>query len=818
MAHAARPFHLAGLLALTLSLACPLTARAQLGEEEFVTGAASAAWDAWQKGLQAVLARDNAASDAAFGQLLALKPSPLRVAILEQRTSERTNLAGGVLMLEQDKDANALSANAKTVVGLLDAGREQRAEADDGWYFCRIGRFDVANANFNALLNSKPDPVALLEFAERLPDRTEVLLKVSDNPIVGDAANNVLRLLAEGERQIKADPTRIKQNIDRLGGPPRAFENGVARLKDSGEYAIPFLVEYLADASKKELLQPIVKTLPQIGRPALNPLVMSLRIKVDSIRRYLIAGLGQLGYWQAVPYLLAIKEDSSTTAEVRAAVDAALNDLNSRGLQVPTGMSAAEGFYRLARSYYDDQQSLRADPRLDTANIWYWRDNIVQPVAVPTAIFNEVMCMRCCEEALRLSPEMKPALALWLAANFRREAQLAAGAIDATRPDGYPPAAYFAQSAGPEYCLMALARGIDDKEPAVALGAIEALRRTSGTASMMGDAGGRNPLAEALSFPDRMVRIRAGMALASALPQHEFNNSQNLTPVLVEALGMSGGARNALVIDPDTENANGLAAKLRALGFNVAIDGSLPAGLQKVRSDLPGMDLIVLASDVQAPELDAGLKQIRSDFRFASTPTLVITKAGGRDRVQALVRADTRLGEISGGEDAAGLSAAIDRVSKAVGAVAITPESGLSLALESAALMNGMAAANSPPYRGAEAEAALIQALKSGDPALRQTAAAALTYQPTGPAQEAIAAVAMNAAEAEPMRVVMFATLADAAKRHGNHMSEATVKKLIEIAEGDANMVIRTGASQALGALNLPGNPASTIIRNQYNG
>ena len=68
------------------------------------------------------------------------------------------------------------------------------------------------------------------------------------------------------------------------------------------------------------------------------------------------------------------------------------------------------------------------------------------------------------------------------------------------------------------------------------------------------------------------------------------------------------------------------------------------------------------------------------------------------------------------------------------------------------------------------------------------------------------------------MRVTMFTALAEAAKHRGNHLPDDLVQQLITVAESDENMVIRTAASQTLGALNLPGNPASVIIRNQYDG
>lgn len=808
----------AWFLLLAVLLTAVSSARAQLPADGFVTGAAAAAWEKWNTALEALLARDPDTAELMFEELLATEPSPFRIALLAERSIKRNENAGGVLLLEQDAEADALEASGQAVFELLETGREQMNEADDGWYFASIGRFGIANANFAALLNSDPDPVALLEFADRVPKRHRILVQLAGSPIIGESVAGILKLLQLGEEKIKADPTRIKQHIERLAGPPRAFENSVARLKHSGEYAIPFLVQYLRDPEKKTLTQAILRTLPQIGRPGLNPVVIALRMNDQTTLRYLVGALGQIGYWQSVPYLLKLREDAQTLSEVRTGIDVTLSDLAGRGLTIDPNLSAAEAFYRLAKAYYEDQQSLAADPRLDTANVWYWRGGLLQNVEVPTAVFNEIMCMRCCEEALLLNPDLKPALALWLAADFRREAQLPEGELDHTRPDNYPSAAYFAQSAGADYCLMALAWAVDDGDPAVALGAIAALQKTAGPASIVGDQAGRQPLAEALSFPDRMVRIRAALALGNALPVNSFYNDQNLMPVLSEALLLFGGARHALVVDPDAETANTAATALREAGYEVITASGLLAGLEKVRDELPGLDVILIASDIAAPDLPQGVSQLRSEFRFASVPVIVMAKPSQGEVVRDFVRGDHRLGQVPVDPDSETLTQAIAAVSKAVGATAITPEVGSGLALEAALVLGLLGVTNNPLFDVQDVEVALIATLETDDPTLRTTVAQVLGYLGTTPAQQAIAEIALDADQAEEMRVAMFAALADAAKRRGNHLPDDLVQRLIAVAESDENMVIRTAASQTLGALNLPGNPASVIIRNQHGG
>lgn len=803
-------------LALLLCVGCAGSVAAQ-SADDFVSGSVQDQWDKWQGAMTVVLSRDAAAAETAFEELLALRPSAFRIALLAERTVQRTPEAGAVLLFEQDISADSLKESGKQVGELLLTGREQMNQADDAFYFSSIGRFDVAQANFRALLASNPDPVALLEFVERVPRRKELLVTTSDNPVTGESARAVLRLLSEGERRIKGDPHRIKENLDRLGGPPRAYENAVDALRDSGEFAVPFAIEYLKNPQKADLAEAILRALPLIDRPALNPLVMSLRMPDQSVKVYMIRVLAQIGYPQAAPHLKQLVEGKDTPPEIVTAANAALQELAAKGAEV-IGRSAAESFLALAQDYYDNKKELAADTRLETANAWYWRNGILNNQEVPTAIFNEVMAMRCAEEALLANPDLKPALSLWLAANFRREAQLATDEVDLTRPANYPTAVYFAQSAGAEYCLMALARAVDDNDPVVALGAIDAVRNTGGAATVTGGTEGRQPLAEALAFPDRLVRIKAGLALGAAQPVQEFRNYQNLMPVLSEALRLHGGVRTAVVVDSSADAANPILAALRTDGYEAVHDARLFGGLEKVRKDLPGVDVIFIASDVTVPSLADSLRELRNDFRYASTPVVIVAKPGDRDAVRNLVRSDVRLASIAVGDGPETIQAAIARVSKAVGAHAITPELGRTLALDAARVLRGLGQTRNPLFEVAQAEASLLEALGDPDATVRLTVAETLGYIGSSGAQDAIANIALNANEAKELRIAMFAALAEAAKRKGAHLSGELTTRLIETVESETDTALREASSQALGALSLPSNPASQIVRNYYGG
>lgn len=787
-------------------------------DTRFITGGASVAYSQWTTALQAVLARDLETADVAFDQLLALNPTPMRLALFEEQSKRDGQLGGALLLLEQDAEAEALGEAGAKAFALLQTGREQLNQADDGFYFARIGRFDVANANFRALLDEGADPVALLEFTDRDRRRALTLAQLTDHAIIGATAREMLETLHMGEARIKADPTRVKQNIQRLGGPPRGFENALIALEESGEFSVPFLLEALRDPDQKSLHRPILKALPLIDRPALNPLTQALQSDDPALQIAVADALGKIKYWQAVPYLMGAASRDGVSPQAREALVNAVREISPSDAGSISKESAARAFYTLAEQYFDNADALRADPRQRLANVWYWKDNLLLNVEVPTAIFNDVMAMRCCEEAQLLDADLKEAIALWLAANFRREAELPEGAEDNTRPENYPSALYFAQSAGPEYCLMALARAIDKSDAAVALGAIEALRQTGGAASVTAITGGRQPLGEALLFPDRMVRIRAALAIAAAQPTQAFRNQQSLMPVLAEAIMLHGGARNALVIDADNDTANATTAALREVGYTVAQDAGLFNGLEKARKDLPGLDVIFIASDAVTPTPDAALGHVRAEPVFTGVPIVLVVKPGGASMSAGLAATDYRTDVMPQGASAEQIVAVVDAVSKSAGATLISDELGAATALEAAAALQEIG--ESAPQLGsvAQVEAALLAAIKTGSDDIRKASAAALAYVDSAAAQEAVATIAFNAEESLEMRLAMFSALAESAKRNGAKLGEKSVETLIEIAKSESDLTLRIGASQALGAMNLPGNPAGAIIRDQHEG
>jgi len=806
-----------------------LTPAPRLAAEELpedAVGLNERLWSEWKAANRALESDATADAVKQFEALAATEASPLRLALLADRT--------GSLRFEQAVKSGTLGESGNKLMQRIEAGRKQKMLAEDGWHFAAIGRFNYADANFKALVDSAPDPVALLELTRANQNRHAILIKLMSNTEVGASAKAFLDLLNQGEEMLRKDALEISSDVARLGGTPRQVFNATRDLKAAGEYAVPQLLRAMQDPAHSALHPVIMKVLPELGRPALNPLVVALQIPDDVIRRPVIETLARIGYRQALPYLARIAEgaDKTASADLRAAAATALRDIEPR-----TDINAAELYLDLAEAYHADLDSVRADDRSPTANVWYVQDGKLMYIAVPREIFRDVMAMRCCEAALDLQPGQTQAAALWLASNFRREARLGmnveseasdpTAAQDGTRPENYPRSIYFARAAGPAHNHLVAARAVKDRDPAEALGALSALMTTAGASSLLGTGDAQQAVGECLSFPHRLVRIKAALAIARALPNSQFNNSHQVVPVLAEAVALSA-RRTALVIDSDDQLRNKIQAVLRAGGVDAIADRNMFGAMNAARTqNAVHFDLILIGSDTQEPKLDEAVRNLRGDFLTAAAPIVIIAKRGDTSAAQAVAGGhggvSILLAEaIGGGTAETATDALMERYRRAnstLGMIEINEKEALSLAMQAVEALRGAGLANSKIIEYRRAEPALIRAMESErDETLRIAAAETLALIDTAPAQEALAATALNEKNSMEMRLATFAALADAARRNGNLLGEGTVNTLADLAMDGKDLTLRTSCSQVIGALNLPSNRITQIIKAQSKG
>ncbi|MCK4628233.1 MAG: hypothetical protein KAT56_04480, partial [Sedimentisphaerales bacterium] len=523
---------------------------------------------------------------------------------------------------------------------LVDSGRIVSL-TDKNWdemmHYAMIANFDLAKGYGEALLKLDPDPLQLLNLAESdrygPPYRNLVLMQ--KNTPLKNVVNGILKLVEQGRFLRRTEPERIRKEVKMLAGTTRERMLALKRLQDSGEWCVPIMIEALRDPDRRDEYSVIKWAMPQLGQPAVNPLLVVLQWCRDlNVRLIVLDVLGKIGYRQSLAYIQQVAEDEESPLELK---NAALNAFGAVDTQdTAVGKSAAVLFESLAGNLYNHLPSLAVPADQDQANIWFWneRKGLIME-QVPRGVFDELMTMRCCESAINSDAGRANAISLWLSAFFRLETE-GYKQPDYFGPD-HPNAGTYALTAGPEYLHRVLARALDNRNRPVALAAIETLQRNAGQQSLLYELGVRQPLIEAMSYPDREVRFSAALTVGGVMPHKDFEHSDLVVPTLAEALRQKG-QRYALVVVPDQEKRNQLVGRLRDSGefTDVIADEFLSVAVEQARR-APSLDLLVLANDIKHPNLEESLELLNKDHRLAFCPTIILSHLQGMPRLRNLL-------------------------------------------------------------------------------------------------------------------------------------------------------------------------------------
>lgn len=429
-------------------------------------------------------------------------------------------------------------------LGLLGAGvhvfgqEEGSASGDleqnwkDFLHYANIGLIDVAKGYGQAIIEGNPDPLALLELSEENPQAYKVLLRMIEySDELREVSGKILEIIEEGRFLRRTDPKIILQEIDRLSTTIRGRLAAEERLKNAGEYAVPFMIQVLSDPERKDEFAYVGEAMAKIGREAIRPLAVTLQSEDIGLKVQVVRVLGEIGYPQALGYLKMVAEKTDSEP-LRQEAKRAIEKIDPAALKI----SAGELFFALAEQYYDHGDAVAPPQGYDFANVWFWQaqDRGLTREEVDLAIFHELMAMRCCELALQADPNIGKAIALWLASFFKMEA------TGVGQPDyfgqGHADAMTYATTAGPEYLHAALERALKDKNDYVALQTVEALAANAGEKSLMYTLGTEQPLVKALSYGDVSVRYSAAIAIGGALPNSSFVGSELIIRNLAEAV------------------------------------------------------------------------------------------------------------------------------------------------------------------------------------------------------------------------------------------------------------------------------------------
>jgi hypothetical protein len=321
------------------------------------------------------------------------------------------------------------------------------------------------------------------------------------------------------------------------------------------------------------------------------------------------------------------------------------------------------------------------------------------------------------------------------------------------------------------------------------------------------------PLVRALGYSDQAVRFNAAFALARANPLSQYPSYFRVVPILSEAVG-STAAPAALLVVANENDRNALSEALRSgdAHYTVYAGSSISAALEQARR-APTIDVVIVPN---GPDAGRIADMARTEYRLTGVPVLVSTPAEEIAATKLKYAANKGYTVIDTQADEAAITAALAQARKDIGTAAVTAESANAFALTALRLLDILAGDHRSIYSINEATVTLIDALRDKRPEVVAAAAGVLGKLNSAEGERALASAAINAEGDAGLRVTFFHNLAESAKRTGNSLDGAQVTSLIKIVtapEGDAK--VRDAAAEALGALNVPSNQASTLILQQ---
>ena len=108
-----------------------------------------------------------------------------------------------------------------------------------------------------------------------------------------------------------------------------------------------------------------------------------------------------------------------------------------------------------------------------------------------------------------------------------------------------------------------------------------------------------------------------------------------------------------------------------------------------------------------------------------------------------------------------------------------------------------------------------MMALDDQRPEIARAAANALGLLNSREAQAALASKAIDEKTPDDFKINLLKDLSVNAKFYGNLIDQGLIDGLAKLAEGAANLDVKSAAAEALGALNLRSDQVKTLILNQ---
>ncbi len=679
-------------------------------------------------------------------------------------------------------------------------------------FYVQTANPELAASNARALLDSGISPeqfVNLIDDDPRLSEQWDQAYR--EAMLVGDleALAAGLANLYEGGRRARArNPEEIKANIELLTGTARQQLLGWDRLKEAGEYALPYIYERFSDGRDLFLRAQLRELLIDMGNDAVGPLVAALPNAQPEVQERIANVLGAIRYRRALPALAELSKTTDNEA-VRRAADIAIRQIGGDSSIVN---DPAAAYAELAEFYFRDRRSAYGTfisfPGEDYQLVWELnpQGELLQ-TAIRTEVYHETMAMLNASRALTLDASNDRALAVLLAADFARVLDEPEGWGHPLFGDDPRDPTFYVVAAGSGPSQRALALALSENDTLLARQLIGAMSRSAGGVGLWNGVEGSKPLAGALSYPDRRVRYEAAIALGGAAPKAHFEGAERVVPTLSAAV-RDAAARFAVVVAADIQRQQDLLGALEGDGYTVLPPARDLASIRQAIATAPGIDFIAIDQDPIT--LAQTMREVRSDAKLAATPVLAFMSLRDRETHGARYRDDplTRLARPGTGmsEFVVGANDLVETVAGApVGA-----DEARDYAMRSLSVLGEIAASGDNVFSVTDAGSSLIASLEETEGEVQLMVATVVSSICESRGQIALLDAALS--ESDPdQQVALLARVVDSAHRCGNLAENRQVDRLRNLIGSD-EVGVATAAAAAAGALGLPNDQVVPLL------
>ena len=638
------------------------------------------------------------------------------------------------------------------------------------------------------------DAVDDADLTKRLDDAFRRSRKM---PGASEASAALETKLEAGRQALARKIERIEAAVKMLTGPMRGQMIARDRLLAAGEYAVPALLREIVSGRDPGLEAASTRMLIDMRRQAALPLALAIGALDPAAQRKVAVIVGQLGYPVAIPALLDLAQSKGVTPDVSEAAMAAVRALGG------TDRPAHEAFAEQSYAFLTRDASLAAFPSQSMQNVWKWTEfGGLASDQVSTSVYFDVMAMLMARRALELDPSDDRALACFIAADLRREAAMGDRTVDPLFSGQGRSAQFYATASGAATMQDVLQIGMDLRDAGVIRAALGALREVASAEAMVGD--GSTPAVAALDFTDRRVQFEAAFALASVTPRAAFAGSEQVVPLLAQAV--RGGSQTYVgVIADGDEDALRLAGSARAMGLSPLSAAKNASEFAAIAARNAGCDMVIISGS--GARLRTELEAVRSTRMGESLAVVLVAQPADKPSIDALADARTMVLGADASEE--GFKAGIEQlVASAMGSLVGSADASryVSDAIEA---LKRIGTSRDGVYKIAAAESGLVEALRSQEGPIRAMVAEVLAMVNSKRAQRAVIDAALAASGDEQLHLLV--AVAQGARRFGSQATSAQSDSMLELVRTSTGPVA-DAAAMAFGAMGLPSSEAVDLI------